>query len=475
MCTFGCTRPHASTSRGRWIAAGTGALVAAGLGLIPHAAGAEPAYPLDGVTTPSFLDQILAPSQLLRSGPPPGEDAALSLLRKIDADQLRITGFIASRDGADARDYRLYLGVRYETELGSLAQVTSRAFYGAGTFAGFAPQGTALPEEVRASSSLPGNWFGADWKLQSQLFAHHSLTAGVEYRQQLASDLLALSELLGRRGVVDTEPPRRRIGLFTTDDVTLSKNLALKIRLRYGEDTTAAESVVAPRVEVVYHPGKDSTLSAVFDQEENAPLSRPLAYNPWAGTDALTDRFRNFELSYSKSLRQQSTLQLSAYRYDAEGLLAQPPDSSELLDSVNAELGTTGFKIGVEHRTRHGTHGRISYAWQETTDWRAGTLNGNLGQRLASMSVDFPIVPRRLRTSIELQYVDFVGSLLGDRDHDYVIGNLTVASGSLSQNTRITLGMHNLFDVRETGNPAQWLSFVPPDGRRVRIDLTRTL
>jgi hypothetical protein len=35
--------------------------------------------------------------------------------------------------------------------------------------------------------------------------------------------------------------------------------------------------------------------------------------------------------------------------------------------------------------------------------------------------------------------------------------------------------MHNLFGVKEVGSGPQLLSFVPPDGRSVRIDVSRKL
>ena len=91
------------------------------------------------------------------------------------------------------------------------------------------------------------------------------------------------------------------------------------------------------------------------------------------------------------------------------------------------------------------------------------------------MSLDIPILPKRLSTSFEVQYVDVVGLLIGDRDRDYVIGNLTLVGGTVARDTSVTLGMHNVFDVRETGSVNQVLSFIPPDGRSVRIDVKRTL
>jgi hypothetical protein len=226
---------------------------------------------------------------------------------------------------------------------------------------------------------------------------------------------------------------------------------------------------------LTYKPEQTSTVTAVFDQSPNAPLASARAYNPWMGADTSTDRIRNYELGYQKSVWERNTVKLSAYRYAADGLLAQPANAGGLADSANAQIDTTGFEVGMERNGVGGTRSRVSYAWQETTDWLAGTANGSLGQHLARMSLDIPILPKRLSTSFEVQYVDVVGLLIGDRDRDYVIGNLTLVGGTVARDTSVTLGMHNVFDVRETGSVNQVLSFIPPDGRSVRIDVKRTL
>jgi len=195
--------------------------------------------------------------------------------------------------------------------------------------------------------------------------------------------------------------PERKVGLVTSDKVSLAQNLALNVRLRYEEATREAATAIAPRAELTYKPAQTSTLTAAFDR--------------------------------------------------------------------------TGFELGMESNGASGTRSRVSYAWQGTNDWLAGTANGSLGQRLARMSVDIPILPKRLSTSFEVQYVDVVGSLVGDRDRDYVIGNLTLLGGTVARDTSVTLGMHNVFDARESGSVNQVLSFIPPDGRSVRIDVKRTL
>jgi hypothetical protein len=334
----------------------------------------------------------------------PAEIPQIALLRQFEADDLNFTGFLASRDAADFPDYRVYLGVDYGADVGSLARLTTRAFYGTGTYDGFDPKGPALPEEVRTTGVGPGQWVGADWKVESHALPRHAFSAGLEYREELEFDTLAA--------------PERKVGFVTNDNVSLADNLSLNVRLRYDEaDNSAAGTLknsIAPRAELVYRP---------------AQFSR-------------------------------STLKLSAYRYSA--------------DRVLAEIDTSGFEVGMERNGFRGTRTRVSYAWQATTDW-AGSANGSLAQHLARMSMEVPILPKRLSTSFELQYVGLTGPLIGDSDRQRVIGNFTLASGTVSRDTRVTFGMRNLFSAKPAGNAGPVTSFVPPDGRSLRLDVERKL
>jgi len=69
-----------------------------------------------------------------------------------------------------------------------------------------------------------------------------------------------------------------------------------------------------------------------------------------------------------------------------------------------------------------------------------------------------------------------MGSSLGGAPRtDFVIGNVTLAGAAISGNTRVTVGMRNLFNVQPTIGGSQVLASAPTDGRNVRVDFTRRL
>jgi hypothetical protein len=132
------------------------------------------------------------------------------------------------------------------------------------------------------------------------------------------------------------------------------------------------------------------------------------------------------------------------------------------------------FEVGMEHSGSGGQRAQISYAWQRTGDPNPGS-SARVGQHLTKLRMDIPGLSERLQTGFELQYLEIVGPFDNGGDHDYLIGNLTLAGRDLTNRTRVSVGLNNLFGARETVSGTRLPSFIPPDGRSVRLDLVRKL
>ncbi len=152
--------------------------------------------------------------------------------------------------------------------------------------------------------------------------------------------------------------------------------------------------------------------------------------------------------------------------------LVYRPEAAASLSAIFDE--TTGLEIGMEREVFGDTRGRVSYQWQENLSPLTGLPGDSLDKRVARMSLDVPILPKRLSTSFELQYIDVTGAVLGARN-EFVISNFTLASAAISGDTRVTVGMRNLFDAQAPGTNPQVLAIAPTDGRSVRIDFMRRL
>jgi len=377
--------------RARWRIEGSGAIGALLiLGASAHAQTAKPSLQTDSSPpivryaplaldkpfgTPTRLHDVYDTGDALNSG-------AMSHFRKVEADDLHISSFVASRTAQDAANYRVYLGLGYKQELASFAKLTARTFYGAGTYDGNNADGHSLPEEVRAAGNPSGAWLGSNWQLESRLFEKHTFSASMEYRQQVEMPLMEITQVLARKDNLAVAQPVRKLGFATRSRFALSPRTAINVRARLEE-------------------------------------------MPGSGTAAAT-------------------------------------------------LARQTIEVGMEHSDSDGRRAQISYAWQSANDAFPGT-SGRVGQHLTKLRMDIPGLAERLQTGFELQYLEIVGPFDNGGDHDYLIGNLTLAGHDVSNRTRVSVGLNNLFGARETVSGTRLLSFIPPDGRSVRLDVVRKL
>lgn len=137
-------------------------------------------------------------------------------------------------------------------------------------------------------------------------------------------------------------------------------------------------------------------------------------------------------------------------------------------------IDTNRFEIGMERNINGGARTQLSYSWQTSMDRLAG--NGRIDQRLTKLRMDLPTFSTRISTGFELQYLDVLDPLDSLQNRDFVIGNLSIAGHDFSNRTHVSLGLNNVFDVKDdSADAARLMSTVPVDGRSVRIDVVRQL
>lgn len=366
---------------------------------------------------PARIDDLFVSQWRLENSAPAAQSpGATSTLRTLEYNDLRLTSFVAARNASSTADYRTYFGVGRNTDLGKLAKVTTRAFYGTGTYDGSAVNGGALPDEVRSSGSFLGNWVGADWKMEGAGSARHRYSAGVEYRQQLGFEVLDLNRLKGRTVQMGTLPARN-LGVVTRNDLSLTPDLAFKMRMRYSE-TVMSKSAIDPRAELVYKPARTATLRAIFDQSSNVALASQTAGN---------ERVRTYEVAYENAFSSRNS----------------------------------------------GARARISHTWQETASWLSHART-DTDQRLTRMTLEVPVRPHRLMTAFELQHLDVIGAPVSQA-RPMVLGNFRVATIAGSRATHVSFSVNNVFAATSATGVTRPLSVIPQDGRSLRIDMTRKL
>ena len=403
-------------------------------------------------------------------------EQALNYFNSLQVDDFTVSGFVASRkpQSEENADYRTYLGVGYKRTLGETLAVSGRTFYGSGTYSGdnsyVDPQTGVLPDEVRAVGDTQGDWVGTDMTVASKLFARHDFNAGVEYRQQLTTDLFREEKLFGGAAAV-AEPVQRKVDVVAKTEVALARGLALNTRLRYDEKPAAQAATIDPRVELRYQPASDATISAVYDRADHAAVAYDRA-SPLVNVAQDFNRTRNYSLAYEQSLSSVGKVRVSAFRYGVNGMLADAAPSNPNAFDAMAQIDSAGFEVGMERRASGGARSSLSYAYQQTNNSIGGLDQGSVGRHLTKMSVGFPFWARKLSTALEVQYHDIVSPMMG-QGYDFVVGNLTLANGELAKDTNLSFGLHDVIKARDEVVSNQLMPFIPQDGRSLRLDLKR--
>lgn len=383
----------------------------------PVAAAGKLAVPM--IAQPFDVQSLFAPAgawTLPTTAEKIERERALNYFGSLAVEDLSVSGFVASRrPSADSADYRTYLGVRYARALADGIAVSGHTFYGAGTYSGdnssVDPETGALPAEVHASGSSAGEWLGADWRVRSKVFERHTVQAGFAYRQPLALDLLQQEKLFGKPMLSSDAQMARKMDFVTQSEFALTRELSLRTVLRYDDRQKLQSKAVDPRIELRYQPLQDTTLSAVFDKKNAANSA--------------------------------------------------------------AQIDATGFELGMERKLPDGVRANVSYAWQQTQTLAAGISQGSVARRLTKVGVGFPLWTRRLSTAVELQYHDIFSAALAGQSYDYVVGNLTLASGELARDTSLSIGMRDTFMARDAAAVSPLLPAPPLDGRSLRVDVKR--
>jgi len=146
--------------------------------------------------------------------------------------------------------------------------------------------------------------------------------------------------------------------------------------------------------------------------------------------------------------------------------------------AIDAQMHTgpdsAGYEVGLSGQPKGGVKAGVSYAVQQISDPLAAGSGSSLERRLARVQVAVPFFAERVSTAFELQHDAVAGALILHGRRDFVIGNVTLASGQLVRDTSLSVGVQNVFDIRGVNEASAPVPFLPADGRRLRLDLKRT-
>jgi hypothetical protein len=310
-------------------------------------------------------------------------------------------------------------------------------------------------------------------------------TQALSYFRKFEDDGLQLSSFLASRAVQDAADYRLYLGLGYTQSLTSFARFSGRTFYGTGTYDGANQGAALPdEVRPATDPGawlgsNWQVESKLFDKhsffagvEYRQQVTMPL-------TELSEALARTDNIGIGQPARKVGFVTRSRFALSSEYAINVRTRFDEGSGSLNpmtplATTDTNRVEVGMERNIRGGSRAQLSYSWQTSGD--SLVSNNRVDQRLTRLRMDVPTFSTRISTGFELQYLNVLDPLATLQNRDFVIGNLSIAGHDVSNSTRISLGLNNLFGVKDNPtNAARLISSVPVEGRSVRFDLVRKL
>jgi hypothetical protein len=307
---------------------------------------------------------------------------------------------------------------------------------------------------------------------------------GLSYFRRVDDDGLQLSSFLASRAAQDAANYRLYLGLGYTQSLTSFARFSGRTFYGTGTYDGANEgSAVPDEVRSAADPGawlgsNWQVESKLFDRhsffagvEYRQQVTMPL-------TELSELLARTDSTGLGQPARKVGFVTRSRFTLSAEYAINVRTRFDEGSGSLNPTLplSTTDsnrLEVGMERNISGGSRTQLSYSWQTSSDGLAGS--SRLDQRLTKLRMDMP-ASTRISTGFEVQYLNVLDPTAALQNRDFVIGNLSIAGHDVSDRTRISLGLNNVFGVKDgSADAARLMSSIPIDGRSFRLDVARKL
>ncbi len=384
-------------------------------------------------------------------------------------------------DGRErTEDYRGYVDVSYDHDLGPDLQLQGRAFWDYYAYYGDYPEDAgdpAAPSAVVFSKDLAvGRWAGAEAQVTARIRGGHTLIAGTELRQNLQQKQVGYYEGIPDSAWVDDDRASHTLAFYGQGEFILHPDLILNAGLRYDDYSDSFGGTLNPRLGLIWSPAANTTLKALYGQAFRAPNIYERFYYPDpSGATLDPETIRTYELVLEQGFARHYRLNVSAYRYTVHDLISQTPAPDGTYYFVNLDhASATGVECQLDARYPSGLQATASYAFQRSKDLATHGELSNSPRHLAKLGVLCPFARERFLAGLELQYQGSVRTLTGRDTSGFLLGNLTLTARHLAPRLEVAVSVYNLFDAHYgfVGSADHQQEILPQPGRAFRLKLT---
>lgn len=380
--------------------------------------------------------------------------------------------------GADFNDPRnqaldpeqRFINVRYEHEISAGSSVLARVGYNTYHY-----QGRYRYAGVLDIEEDHGAWWTGELLLRHAPNERHKLIVGIEDQYNARQHQ---STFYDGAYVFDDERTSNRWAVYAQDEFRWREDLIFNLGVRHDHYDSFG-GTTHPRLAVIHH-SDGNTYKIAYGTAFRAPNIFEMFYTDGNATQKANptlqpEEIKTLELIWERPLNRQVRGQLSAFRYEVDGLITLVTDPVDgLLMYRNLDMTTaSGVELEVEGKLPHGIEGRISYTWQHSKNSLTNDEMINSPQRLAKVNVAFPVLGDALSSGIEMQYSSARKTRSGAQSAAYAVVNWTLLHRGWLPGLGLSLTAYNLFDA-EYSHPASDVyaqDVIRQNGRDLRLKL----
>ena len=383
--------------------------------------------------------------------------------RKLDVAPFPPFG-VLSDDTLDNIDENFFTNLKYDTDITSNLKLSSSIWYGLYSYYYL---DDVEPEYFTLMGRVDAKWYGADMKFVGTWFDNHTLSFGLDYRNDFRwrQRSQTYTPDYGTYNEFNSYGPRKTYSAYIYDDFKLSDTMSLNYGFRQEKNDNKYNET-SPYGAFIWQVLENTRLKLSASEV----LRQATAFE---GYKEKSEKASTLEFVLEQKLGYETKLTSSVYKYEIE-------NSYEF---SSQDIEAKGFEIEFEKHWINGVRLRTSYAWQDSRNKSDNQKRVNSPRNIAKLNLSTPIINKRLRLGVEAQHV---GKRLmtngtiheGECAKAYTIANINVTARELLPNLDVSLKVHNIFNKHYdnvlTFSTFDQKSTLSDDGRVIWLQLEYT-
>ncbi len=382
---------------------------------------------------------------------------------------------IFNDDRTETVDAQGYIDLKYRKRFENASDLTMRVFYDYYRFDG--KYILDYPPVTMNKDLAVGNWWGAESHYTARIAGRHTITGGIEYRDNFVQKQKNFDEN-PYTAYLDDNRASYSIGAYAQGEFILNDALLINVGARYDHYKDFRGSL-SPRIALIYTPFEKTAVKLIYGEAYRIPNTYERYYNDGnvsqkANPGLDPETIRTYQLVVEKYI-EGFRMAVTGFYYDVEDLISLETDGDGVMVFRNtAQADGKGIQFEVEKKWPAGIGGRFSYSFQEVGSNEEDISFRNFPRHLAKLNIFTPLIKNKLSAGFELQYVSPRQNLDMNYDGGYTLINATFLSDRIFGNLDLSFSIYNVLD-KKYSDPASRehiQSDIGQDGRVFRLKAT---